>query len=95
MWTVFKVFIEFVAILLLFHILVFWPQSMWELSSLTRDQAHTPALEDKVLTLNHQRNPPLKCFDILLNSDLSQCSDLEAIDWVSGRKDPERHGKYI
>ena len=24
-WTIFKVFIEFVAILLLFYVLVFWP----------------------------------------------------------------------
>ena len=26
MWTIFKVFIEFVTILLLFYVLVFWPQ---------------------------------------------------------------------
>ena len=25
--------------------LVFWPGGMWDLSSLTRDRAHTPALE--------------------------------------------------
>ena len=37
MWTIFKVFIEFVTILLLFHVLVFWPRGMWDLSSLTRD----------------------------------------------------------
>ena len=37
MWTIFKVFTEFVTILLLFYILVFWPQGMWDLSSLTRD----------------------------------------------------------
>ena len=30
MWTVFKVFIECVTILLLFYILVFWPRGMWE-----------------------------------------------------------------
>ena len=28
MWTIFKVFIEFVTILLLFYVLNFWPQSM-------------------------------------------------------------------
>ena len=33
----FKVFIEFVIVLLLFHILVFWPLGMWVLSFLTRD----------------------------------------------------------
>ena len=42
MWTIFEVFIEFVTILLLFHVLVFWPQGMWDLSSLTRDLTHRP-----------------------------------------------------
>ena len=37
MWTIFKVFIEFVTVLLLFYVLVFWPQGMWDLSSPTRD----------------------------------------------------------
>ena len=38
MWTIFKVFIQLVTILLLFfYILVFWPQSMWNLSSPIRD----------------------------------------------------------
>ena len=30
MWTIFKVFIEFVTMLLLFYVLVFWPKDMWE-----------------------------------------------------------------
>ena len=50
MWTIFKVFIESVTILLLFYVLVFWLQGMWDLSSPTRDQTHTPALEGEVLT---------------------------------------------
>ena len=33
MWTIFKVFIEFVAILLLFYVLVFSSRGMWDLSS--------------------------------------------------------------
>ena len=41
MWTIFKVFIEFVTILFLFYVLVFWPQIMWDLSSSTRDQTFT------------------------------------------------------
>ena len=48
-WTILKVFIEFVTILLLFYVLVFWLWSMWDLSSLTRDQICTPALEGEVL----------------------------------------------
>ena len=52
MWTIFKLFIEFVTILLLFHVLVFWPQGMWDSQLL--DQGSnldpTPALEGEVLT---------------------------------------------
>ena len=42
--------IEFVTILLLFHVLVFWPQGMWDLSFLTRIKPASPALEGEVLT---------------------------------------------
>ena len=34
---------------LLFYALVFWPQGMWDLSSLTRDRPAPPVLEDKVV----------------------------------------------
>ena len=44
MWTIFKVFIEFVTILLLFYVLVFWPRGVWDISSLTRDRTHTPCI---------------------------------------------------
>ena len=37
----FKVFIEFFTTLLLFNVLVLWPRGMWDLSSPTRDRAHT------------------------------------------------------
>ena len=40
MWIILKVFNEFVRILLLFLILVFWPQGMWDLRSPTRNQTH-------------------------------------------------------
>ena len=41
MQTIFKVFIEFVTILLLFYVLVSWPGGMCGLSSSARDQTHT------------------------------------------------------
>ena len=41
MWTIFKIFIEFVTIWLLFYVLVYWPWVMWDLSSPTKDQTHT------------------------------------------------------
>ena len=48
----FKVFIEFVIILLLFYVLVFWPQGMWDLSSPTRDPTRSPRTRRR--SLNHQ-----------------------------------------
>ena len=45
MWTMCKVFIEFVTTLLpFFDILVFQPQGIWDLSSQTRDQTCTPCV---------------------------------------------------
>ena len=38
----FKVFIEFVAVLRLFYVFVFWPGGMWHLSFPTRDRTHHP-----------------------------------------------------
>ena len=40
----FKSLYEFVTILLLFSVLVFWTQGMWDLHSLTRDQTQAPCL---------------------------------------------------
>ena len=42
MWTILKIFIEFVTVLFLFYDLLFWPRGMWDLSSPTRDQTNTP-----------------------------------------------------
>ena len=42
MWTTFKVFIEFVTILLLFYVLVFWPCGMWNLRILVPLQGVRP-----------------------------------------------------
>ena len=50
-WTIFKVFIEFVTTLLLFYILVFWPQDMWDLSFPIKDRTHTLCIGRR--SLNH------------------------------------------
>ena len=50
----FPIFIEFVTILLLLYVLIFWPGGMWNLSSLTRDQTLSPALKVKSYPLDHQ-----------------------------------------
>ena len=36
MWTIFIFFIEFVTVLLLFYVLVFWPRGVWDLNSLDK-----------------------------------------------------------
>ena len=51
MHTIFKVFIEFVTISLLFYALDFWPQGMWDLISPTRDQTCIPCIGTQ--SLNH------------------------------------------
>ena len=61
-WTIFKVFIEFATILLLFYILVFWPWGMWDLGSLTRDKPVSSALEGKILATEPPGKPLLLCF---------------------------------
>jgi len=58
MWTIFKVFVEFVTMLLLFYIFIFWLRVMWDLSFPSGDQTYiilppNPALEGKVLTTGH------------------------------------------
>ena len=47
MWTIFKVFIEFVTILLWFYVLVFWLQVIRILAPHPGIEPTPPALEDK------------------------------------------------
>ena len=58
----FQVFIEFVTILLLFHVLVSWPRGMWDSSSQTKVWTCTLALEGKVLTTGPPRKSPYSTF---------------------------------
>ena len=48
MWTILKAFIEFVTILLLFDVLIFWPRDTWALSSLIRDHICAPSFEGEI-----------------------------------------------
>ena len=45
MWSIFKAFIEFVTMLLLFSVVVLWPKGMWDLSFPTRDGTCNPCIE--------------------------------------------------
>ena len=72
MWTIFKIFIEFVTTLFLFYALVFWPQGMWDLSSLTRDQTLISYIGR--LSLNHStaREVPIATFS-RFNPNATSC----------------------
>ena len=50
MWTIFKVFIEFVTKLLLFYVLAFLAMRQWDLSSQSGIKPISAALEYEVLT---------------------------------------------
>ena len=66
MWTIFKVFIEFVTILLLFYVLFFWLQGMWDLSCPTRDRTCTSCIGGQ--SLNHWTTREVPELDILNGS---------------------------
>ena len=68
MWAIFKVFIEFVTIFLLFYVLVFWLRGMWDLSSLTGNQTCAPCIRRQ--NLNHwtAREVPMCTFSLLRQS---------------------------
>ena len=68
MWTIFEVFVEFVAILLLFYVLVFWLQNMWDLRSLIRDWIHTPFTGR--WSLNHWTTREIPTFSLTSHRDL-------------------------
>ena len=71
MWTIFKGFIEFVTILLLFYVLVFQPQACGMLAPWPGIEPRRPALEGKALTTG----PPGKSPDLIsFLKDLSGCS---------------------
>ena len=62
MWAILKLFVEFVTILLLFYVLVFWPQGMWDLGSQLAVKLAPPALEGKVLTTGPPEESPDRLF---------------------------------
>ena len=59
LWTIFKVFTEFVTTMLLFYVLVFWPHDTWDLNSLTMDQTHSPCIGKRSLNNWTSREVPV------------------------------------
>ena len=68
--TIFKVFIEFVTILLLVNVSIFWPQGRWDFSSPTSDGI--PALDGEVLAAGMRGGSALTflilCFSLWFSS---------------------------
>ena len=66
MWTILKVFIEFVTILFAFlknSFGFFWLRGMWDLNALTRDQIHKdPAVEGEILTAGPPGKSPVMVY---------------------------------
>ena len=70
MWIIFKVFIEFVTIVLLFvKFCFFWPKGMWGLSSLTKDGICTTCVGKQDLNPWTTREVP----PIILDKGLWTC----------------------
>ena len=67
MWTIFKLFIEFVTISLLFYVLGFGPWGMWDLKSPTRPTP--PALEDSILATGPPAKSPSPFFLLKLSEN--------------------------
>ena len=86
-WTIFKVFIEFVTTLLLFYILVFWPQDTWDLSFPIKDRTHTLCIGRR--SLNHWTAREVPIIDLnqefnYMLSPMSACSKFLNIGIVLG-----------
>ena len=67
MWTIFKVLIEFVTILFLPYVLVFWLGGIRDLSLLSRDPTCTPFIGRQ--SLNHWTTKV--CISLLLDAKTS------------------------
>ena len=92
MWTIFTIFIEFVTILLLFYVLVFWSRGMWDLSSPTRDQTHTPCFGRWSFSpLNHQASP---CNLLFITMIWNQTFNISEICLYKNKRKPRTSQDY-
>ena len=81
----FKVFIEFVTILLLFYVLVFWLRGMWGLSSTTKNQPCT-LMSWKAKSFNHWITREIPSLSTVSGISMSktclvQPANLQSIAW--------------
>ena len=76
-WTIFKVFLEFVTILLLFYVLVSWLSAVWDLRHLTGDWTCRPSIGR--WSLNHWTTRNVSFHPFL---SASYCIDIPNILWL-------------
>ena len=84
----------FVRVLLLFSALVFWPQGMWDPSSVTRDGTHTPLHWRR--SLNHwttKEVPSLTFFLFLVSDNSHRLSVIFWFIWDRQVFSPEEKGR--
>ena len=75
-----KSLLNLLTILLLFYVLVFWPQGMWGFGSLTRDGTHTPCIGRR--SLNHWTTREVP---VALNLFLSRKTEIRSRVQLCGR----------
>ena len=82
MWTILKSLSNVLQYCFCLYVLVFWPPGMWDLSSLTRDQTSTLALEGKVLNTG----PAGKSRSVVNCASLDICviSHFRTLSWGQG-----------
>ena len=88
MWTILKVFIEFVTVLLLFCFGCLAP-GMWDLSFWPGTESAPHALEGEVLTLDHQGSPlgllwPTPSPEPIYGAGSGHLYFLEFCRWIGG-----------
>ena len=80
--TIFKVFIEFVTVLLLFYVLVFHSWGLWDLRSPTRHQTWTPCSEKQSLNQCTVREvPQYSLFSKEIKSSVKWGGRMRKVGW--------------
>lgn len=93
MWTIFlKSFIEFVALLLLFYVLEFWPAGMWDVRSQPGMNLHTACTEGAVFTAGPPGSPTSAFWQRWTDGLLCRVGDLSS--WEREAGDQDRNGKW-
>ena len=91
--TIFKGFVEFVATLLLFYVLVFWLRGMWGLSSPTRDRIRASCFGSGNLNRWTAREVPPSLFLEIFPSSFIEGFLIRLAPWKESYDKPRQHIK--